>query len=195
MILSLSSQPDEMRRIADAVPCHPLLDGKSELGRGEYSIVVDKGDGKRVFKLLSSPADYQLYTAEDRPQGVHFPRIFADYGVIGKTLKGDVFRLIEMERLFPLKNASPAAELANRLIEIYAAGCEKWSMLGRNMGRLALHRLVTCPSGLGETLSNALKALFEFVENYQVVPDLLKKDNLMMRKDGTLVLSDPVFTA
>ena len=53
--------------LPDPVPEHPLLDGKKEIGRGEYSIVLDKGDGERVYKIVSSPADYFLYTAEDRP--------------------------------------------------------------------------------------------------------------------------------
>ena len=35
----------------------------------------------------------------------------------------------------------------------------------------------------------------DFVEEYQVLPDLLNANNLMMRKDGTLVFSDPVFIA
>lgn len=44
--------------LPDPVPEHPLLEGKSEIGRGEYSIVLDKGDGERVYKVVSSPADY-----------------------------------------------------------------------------------------------------------------------------------------
>lgn len=44
--------------LPDPVPAHPLLDGKPEIGRGEYSIVLDKGDGERVYKIVSSPADY-----------------------------------------------------------------------------------------------------------------------------------------
>ena len=30
---------------------------------------------------------------------------------------------------------------------------------------------------------------------YQVLPDILNANNLMMRADGTLVFSDPVFIA
>ena len=71
--------------LPDPVPPHPLLDGKTEIGRGEYSIVLDKGDGERVYKVVSSPADYFLYTAEDRPRGEHFPIIHADHGVIGRA--------------------------------------------------------------------------------------------------------------
>jgi hypothetical protein len=49
--------------------------------------------------------------------------------------------------------------------------------------------------GVGDSLQQALAALSDFVEAYQVLPDLLNANNLMMRTDGTLVFSDPVFIA
>jgi len=45
------------------------------------------------------------------------------------------------------------------------------------------------------SLQEALRALSDFVEEYQVLPDILNANNLMMRTDGTLVFSDPVFIA
>ncbi len=185
--------------LPDAVPAHPLLDGRAEIGRGEYSIVLDKGDGERVFKLLSSPADYFLYTADDRPRGMHFPVTHADHGIVGRALSGYPLHLLEMERLYPLAEGSRAAELAMRVIESYWTACEQWSRLGRDMGRIALHQLASQPleldGGEGEGLHHALRALSDFVDAYQVLPDILNADNLMMRRDGTLVLADPVFIA
>lgn len=181
--------------LPDPVPPHPLLEGKCEIGRGEYSIVLDKGDGERVYKIVSSPADYFLYTAEDRPHGPHFPVVFADHGVIGRAQSGYPFHLIEMERLYPLAEGSPAAELSRRLIEYYWSACAQWSRLGNDMGRIALYHLTTQPMGVGDSLQQALAALSDFVEAYQVLPDLLNANNLMMRADGTLVFSDPVFIA
>lgn len=184
--------------LPDAVPVHPLLDGRAEIGRGEYSIVLDNADGERVFKLVSSPADYFLYTADDRPRGEHFPVTHADHGIIGRALSGYPLHLLEMERLYPLADGSRAAELAMRVIESYWTACEQWSRLGRDMGRIALHQLATRPSELdrgGENLQQALRALSDFVDAYQVLPDILNADNLMMRRDGTLVLADPVFIA
>lgn len=181
--------------LPDPVPAHPLLDGKKEIGRGEYSIVLDKGDGERVYKVVSSPADYFLYTAEDRPRGKHFPIVHADHGIIGRALSGYPLHLIEMERLYPLAEGSPAADLAMRLIEFYWAACTQWSRLGANMGRIALYHLVRHPLDVDDGIQDALKALSDFVEEYQVLPDILNANNLMMRKDGTLVFSDPVFIA
>lgn len=181
--------------LPDPVPVHPLLEGKKEIGRGEYSIVLDKGDGERVYKVISSPADYFLYTAEDRPRGKHFPIVHADHGIIGRALSGYPLHLIEMERLYPLAEGSPAADLAMRLIEFYWAGCAQWSRLGSSMGRIALYHLVQQPLDVNQGIHDALKALSDFVEEYQVLPDILNANNLMMRKDGTLVFSDPVFIA
>lgn len=179
--------------LPDPVPAHPLLDGKPEIGRGEYSIVLDKGDGERVYKLISSPADYFLYTADDRPRGAHFPLVHADHGIIARAQSGYPLHLIEMEKLYPLDEGTPAAELARRLIEVYWSACEQWSRLGMDMGRIALYQLTQHPLSVDDSLQQALKALADFVEDYQVLPDLLNSGNLMMRKDGTLVFSDPVF--
>lgn len=183
--------------LPDPVPVHPLLDGKAEIGRGEYSIVVDKGEDERVYKILSSPADYFLHTAEDRPQGPHFPVVYADHGIIGTALSGYPFHLLEVEKLYPLAKGSPAAALALQLMEFYWSSCLQWRNLGINMGRIALHHMASTPFGFnsGQPMQDTLKALSRFVEEYQILPDLLKADNLMMRKDGTLVFSDPVFIA
>ena len=185
----------EVVLLPDPVPTHPLLDGKQEIGRGEYSIVLDQGTGERVYKVVSSPADYFLYTAEDRPRGEHFPIVYADHGIIGRAQSGYPFHLLEMERLYPLAEGSPASELAMRLIEFYWSACEQWSRLGSSMGRIALHHMTQNPLGMDAGMRDALKALADFVEEYQVLPDILNANNLMMRKDGTLVFSDPVFIA
>jgi hypothetical protein len=181
--------------LPDPVPVHPLLDGKPEIGRGEYSIVLDKGDGERVYKVVSSPADYFLYTADDRPIGKHFPVIYADHGIVGRARSGYPFHLLEMEKLYPLSDGCEAADLATRIIELYWTACQQWGRLGMDMGRIALHHMTVNPLAFNESVNTALKALSDFVEEYHVLPDILNTNNLMMRKDGTLVFSDPVFIA
>ena len=182
--------------LPDPVPSHPLLDGLPEIGRGEYSIVLDKGDGERVLKVVSSPADYFLYTADDRPKGPHFPVVYADHGIIGRARSGYPFHLIEMEHLWPVTSGSEPARLAENLIESYFQGCQQWIRLGANMGRIALYHLTQSPpDAIQPSMLEALKALSDFTENYQVQPDILNAENLMVRHDGTLVFSDPVFIA
>lgn len=181
--------------LADPVPAHPLLRGRTELGRGEYSIVLDCQDGERVYKVVSSPADHFFLTASDRPQGRHFPTVHADHGVIGRAGSGFPFHLVEVERLWPLEAGCPAARLADALTAAYWKGCERWSRLGSDMGRVALYHLTQRPGELPASLVEALVSLSDFVEAYQIQPDILAANNLMMRKDGCLVFSDPVFIA
>ena len=187
-----SEQATPVACLADPVPAHPLLDGLSEIGRGEYSIVLAAGDDERVFKVVSSPADYFYLAADDRPTGIHFPRLFTDHGIVGKASSGYSFRLLEIERLLPL--AGEAAELARLLVGAYWEGCEKWANMGVNRGRLALYHISQePPPGLPDSLVQAIASLSDFIEEYPVQPDILNPHNLMMRPDGTLVLSDPVF--
>lgn len=185
----------ESVRLPDPVPPHPLLAGRTEIGRGEYSIVLDHPDPERVYKVISSPADLFLYTADDRPQGPHFPRVFANHGTIGRAASGYPFYLLEVERLYPLAESSPAATLAAALIDFYWSACQQWIQLGPDMGRIALYHLTKHPPAIDPALLEAIKALSDFVEAYEVLPDILNANNLMMRKDGTLVFSDPVFIA
>lgn len=182
--------------ISDPVPDHPLLNGRPEIGRGENTIVLDGDvvDGQaRVFKVLSSPTDYAYYTAPDRPTGRHFPLVFADHGTVGRSSRGFPFHIVEVEKLYPLPAAGDAAELATKISTSYFDACMMWRNLAQDMGRIALHHLVVTPMGWNDTVRESLKALESFSGEYDALPDLIKADNLMMRKDGTLVFSDPVF--
>ena len=182
--------------LPDAVPDHPLLKGRKEIGRGESTIVLegDLIDGKEhVYKVLSSPTDYAYYTAEDRPTGRHFPIVYADHGTAGKSSRGFPFHIVEVERLYPLPGGGEAAEAATKISTSYFDACLMWRSLAQDMGRIALHHLAVTPMGWSEALQQSLKALEVFSSEYGALPDLIKADNLMMRKDGTLVFSDPVF--
>jgi hypothetical protein len=182
--------------ISDPVPDHPLLAGRAELGRGENTIVLegDVVDGQaHVYKVLSSPTDYAYYTAPDRPTGTHFPVVYADHGIAGCSSRGYPFHIIEVEKLYPLSGSGDAVELAQKISSLYFESCKMWRYLARDMGRIALHHLVVTPMGWTETVQKSLKALEQFSVEYDALPDLLKADNLMIRLDGTLVFSDPVF--
>lgn len=182
--------------IADPVPDHPLLAGRQEIGRGENTIVLDGDvvDGQEhVFKVLSSPTDYAYYTAADRPTGRHFPVVYADHGTVGRSSRGFPFYIVEVEKLYPLPGAGAATELAGKISSSYFDACLMWRNLANDMGRIALHHLVVTPMGWTDTVQQSLKALEGFSAEYGALPDLIKADNLMMRQDGTLVFSDPVF--
>lgn len=182
--------------ITDPVPDHPLLKGRQEIGRGENTIVLDGDvvDGQEhVYKILSSPTDYAYYTAEDRPTGPHFPIVYADHGPAGQSSRGFPFYIVEVEKLYPLPGGGDAADIATKISTSYYDACLMWRNLAQDMGRIALHHLVVTPMGWTDTVQQSLKALEVFSSEYGALPDLIKSDNLMMRKDGTLVFSDPVF--
>ncbi|PKO37072.1 MAG: hypothetical protein CVU33_14900, partial [Betaproteobacteria bacterium HGW-Betaproteobacteria-6] len=84
-------------------------------------------------------------------------------------------------------------EVATKLSSSYFDACMMWRNLAQDMGRIALHHLVVTPMGWTDALKESLKAVEDFSTEYGALPDLIKADNLMMRKDGTLVFSDPVF--
>ena len=187
---------DPVGLITDPVPDHPLLNGRQEIGRGESTIVLD-GDVvngvAHVFKVLSSPTDYAYYTAPDRPTGQHFPVVYADHGTAGRSSRGFPFYIVEVEKLYPLPGTGDASELASKISTSYFDACMIWRNLAQDMGRIALHHLVVTPMGWNDTVQESLKALETFSGEYDALPDLMKADNLMMRPDGTLVFSDPVF--
>ncbi|MDQ5947264.1 MAG: hypothetical protein QG619_2696, partial [Pseudomonadota bacterium] len=147
----------------------------------------------RVFKQQSTPTDYAYNTAPDRPTGRHFPLVIADHGTICRTSRVFPFHIVEVEKLYPLPAAGDAAELATKISTSYFDACMMWRNLAQDMGRIALHHLVVTPMGWNDTVQESLKALESFSGEYDALPDLIKADNLMMRKDGTLVFSDPVF--
>ena len=190
----MAATPREL--LVDPVPDHPLLAGRVEIGRGENTIVLDGDvvDGQaHVYKVLSSPTDYAYYTATDRPTGIHFPVVYGDHGTAGLSSRGYPFHIVEVEKLYPLPGIGEAAELAGKISSCYFSGCLMWRYLARDMGRIALHHLVVTPNGWTETIQKSFKALEDFSDEYQALPDLLKADNLMIRSNGTLVFSDPVF--
>jgi hypothetical protein len=83
--------------------------------------------------------------------------------------------------------------VATKLTSSYYDACLMWRNLAQDMGRIALHHLTVTPMGWSDAVKESLQALEVFSDEYGALPDLIKADNLMMRKDGTLVFSDPVF--
>ena len=179
---------------AEQLPDHPLLRECPEIGRGESSIVLDKGDDLAIYKAVMCPASYAFLASPDRPVGDHYPQVFADYGIIGTTSLGYPIHLLELEKLYPLLANSDAEAIAEKIREAYLEGCRRWCNWAGEMGAMALSAMVCTPMGFSLDILDALGRLAAFVEEYQALPDLLNRNNLMMRRDGTLVFSDPVFS-
>lgn len=178
---------------AAGFPAHPLLHGLQLVGRGEHALVFDAGNGRTAFKLTDCPLTHAFHAGADRPRGPHYPALLADHGEVGRTAAGRPAYLVEIEKLLPLAEGSDAARLAALISRSYFEACRKWTAFGDQMGRLALGTLLRTPLGLTADLHEALAALEAFVEDFAVLPDLVNPDNIMMRADGTLVFSDPVY--
>lgn len=170
---------------------HPMLQNLPVVGRGEHSVVFAK-DGERVYKLTDCPAAYAILTAPDRPRGCHYPQVFQDFGVVGRAPSGPLY-LVEMERLEPLQAGTAAWLMATSVQQAYMESCRAWYQLGENMAAMAFHSMLRTPLGLSADVHSALEDLRRFMEENQIRPDLLNRNNMMVRRDGTLVFSDPVF--
>jgi hypothetical protein len=142
--------------------------------------------------MVSSPADYFYLAADDRPTGIHFPHLFADHGIVGKA-SNELF-------LPSPRNRTPATGFRRRRAACPSAlpgllgRLRKMGQHGRQPRPSGLYHISRePPPGLPDSLVQAIAALSDFIEEYPVQPDILNPHNLMMRADGTLVLSDPVF--
>jgi hypothetical protein len=118
--------------------------GRPELARGRYSIVLE-GEPDRVFKIVTHPDEYLFYTADDRPQGPHFPVIYTYHGIIGRSKLGYPVHLFEMERLLPLPEQSPAGQLARRLASVY------WEEALAALSRFIPNSTGFCPTSSAKT--------------------------------------------
>ena len=181
------------QRFGESLPDDPRIRGRLELGRGARSVTLDGGKDE-VLKILACPASYLFLTDPTGPKGPHFPEVFEDCGVIGETRDGYPLHLLRMERLFPLVGPSAALEMARHLQNGYFEACQAWWGFSEDMGRLALSSMARAASPYWpESVRDALRGLERFLDEVRAEPDLLHLSNMMMRADGTLVLSDPVF--
>lgn len=171
---------------------HPALEGREQIGEGEHCRVYAL-DGDRVLKVTDCPATHAFLTDKDAPRGRHYPVIHRDYGQVGRNGRGHPIYMVEMERLLPLEVGTLPWAVANTIGAAYQAGCRSWMAFGENMSTLAFSSLLRTPLGLSQDIFEALQGLYHFVEDNQLRADFLKPENMMVRADGTLVFSDPVF--
>ena len=170
----------------------PRLEGLPQIGEGEHCRVYDEGNG-RVLKVTDCPAAHTFLTDPDSPRGRHYPVVHADYGEVGRTERGLPIYMVEMERLLPLEVGTLPWAVARTISSTYEQGCRSWMSFGENMTTLAFGSLLRTPLGLSQDIHDALQGLYGFVQSNQLRADFLKTENMMMREDGTLVFSDPVF--
>lgn len=103
------------------------------------------------------------------------------------------FILLKSKNSIPCPANGDATELASKISTSYFDACMLWRNL-EDMGRIATcTHLVVTPMGWNDTVQDSLKALEVFSGEYDALPDLMKADNLMMRKKTAHWFSPTLF--
>lgn len=176
---------------------HPLLDGKKMIGRGVFSMVFEGTRKNTVLKMTVDNIGY--YAFNDYMCGVrhkHFPRVTDCHGEIGTVRLGkheESIYLYEMERLQPLKVGSEARRLARSIANAAAtaSGQHFWRTSEDIRAMLTFGSMLQDKS-LPRSIRNALQQLEEFCGRMPGGSVDLHMHNMMMRKNGDLVIIDPV---
>jgi hypothetical protein len=104
---------------------HPLLAGRSVIGRGAYSIVLCGGSS--VFKLTIDRSAYSLAEHQLQWRCNALPKIQGLHGRVGELEYGAPLFLVEMEALVKLKAGTTARKdclsIAKQLRPFYVDGC------------------------------------------------------------------------
>lgn len=174
---------------------HPLLAGKKPIGRGVFSAVFEGTKIGRVLKMTVDDIGYWLFN--DRVAAVshrHFPRITNDFGIIGEVVVDrqclPIF-LYEMERLEKLSDLSPAKRLARLMVTKSSKTWSKYCFRAEGATIAELQDL-TRDNSIPRSVKNALRQLEDFCHNFPNASLDMHMGNFMERKNGDLVLIDPL---
>lgn len=179
---------------------HPAIAGKTLIGRGTFSLVFDNGD--TVLKLTTDSCHYEMlkFYSDD---GVRFPKVLADHGVVGVQGHMDLnLYLIEVERLEPITVKSGEWKLVKALIKGAANMMRtKTPVFERHANKIDMRLIVpetlfqmaedkTLPTDVKE----ALDSIARFSMDYEGVALDFHRANFMVRPStGAAVFSDPVY--
>jgi len=197
--------------VKDVKNTHVALKGKKLIARGQFSGVYESGNSDTVLKLSIDAMGYESIFGSNAlsRESNHFTQPIRDFGKVGEFVVGKNISqtaitqpkmmpvpmfLYEVERLekLPVKGANRS--LVNRI-------CKKLRILnGCSFIDDRHERNVTCLMDLAvdENLKDHPSLGLSFLQmanflkaNADAFPDL-HTGNFMQRKDGTLVISDPV---
>lgn len=176
---------------------HPLLDGKKLLGRGAFSMVFEGTRKNTVLKLTVDDIGY--YAFNDWAVGCrhrHFPRIVKSHGDVGDTRinrRDYSLFLYEMERLAPLEVGSEARKLARRIMNVGATASGKYHWrTGEDVRAMLTFGEMVRDKSIPRSVRNAIQQLEEFCGSVPGGSVDLHMRNMMMRKNGDLVIVDPL---
>lgn len=176
---------------------HPLLEGKKPIGRGCFSAIFEGTRKNTVLKLTVNDIGYWLFNCwATKVEHRHFPRIIDRHGDIGTVkLRGTDYPLFlfEMEKLEELQPNTDTKRLAKRIQTSVATASSKAGLWMRDDLRSAMmvqHMMkdVTLP----RSIRNALGQLENFCCDYSGGQIDLHMGNMMQRKNGEFVITDPL---
>ena len=174
---------------------HPLLEGKKLIGRGVFSMVFEGTRKNTVLKMTVDDIGY--YAFNDWAVGCrhrHFPRIIQSEGDIGSAKingKDRSIYLFEMERLEKL--TGEARKLARQVMNVGATASGKYHWkTGDDIRAMLTFGEMARDKSLPRSVRNAIQQLEEFCGNVPGGSVDLHMNNMMQRKNGDLVIIDPI---
>ena len=178
---------------------HEALQGKKCIARGVFSAIYEGSKPNTVFKVTVDSFGYwMLNCAYYGVKHKHFPRIIEDHGVIGEIKLGcDEYPiyLFEMERLEKLEVGSGSRKVASGI------SSKSRRSIGKSYSRRCLGDNDRASVVIGDMKKNtliprsirsALGQLTEFCVNYPNASVDMHLGNFMQRKNGDVVITDPL---
>lgn len=176
---------------------HPLLEGKKPIGRGAFSAVFEVTRKNTVLKLTVDDIGYRLFNCwAKRVKHWHFPRIVDRHGDIG-TIKIDdrdyPLFLFEMEKLEKIQHGTDTKRLAMKIQNTVRAASGRAGVWMRDdLRSVMMVQHMMRDTSLPRSIRNALGQLENFCCNHSDGQIDLHMGNMMQRKNGDLVIIDPL---
>lgn len=183
-------------RVKQTLQEFEAIKGKKIIGRGVFSVVFEGSRKNTVIKVTADPMSYWMLNCY--AYGVthrHFPKVKNDFGEIGSTRIGKVdvpIYAFETERLYPLETGSKAKKTARIIRNVQSETSSKnfWKHGYQHLASVTLYdmqKTITIGS-----VKNALAQLCDFCGNYLDAGLDMHMGNFMQRKNGELVITDPI---
>lgn len=192
---------------------HPELQGRKLIGSGQFSGVFEGSTEDTVLKLSIDEASYLFHTDSLlKPTSHHFAKFTKDFGNVGMfTTSKNIPRtklsnpielevpiyMYEVEKLDKIEQKTDNATLSRRLTKDWREldVRSRYKCLVDRARDVAFHlRDIAFYQHVNKSVMDAIDELADFMKDYgkdKAFADI-HGANMMQRKDGTFVFSDPV---
>lgn len=174
--------------------------GTKVLGGGAYGTVIQSSNSDVVYKVLESDAGYMRFVrlVQQYPDK-HYPKIYKVKNLTSffkrYRVQNDKFYVIALETLFPIdekKTGMKATFIASLLNTYSPKEAPKLMPNGHNnINQVPTSEFLQFMPELKSLWTAYMKVKGALQESSDYFPDI-HTGNLMMRKDGTVVITDPM---